>query len=297
MDHQPHISNACWSWPPLAFRLATADAVIAARAAEIMSRWPVPAVDRLDSQPVLLQNVEKLPADQWRFTGSQPEARGLCASSADVLRAIEADTVLSILNRPDLFLTIHGALVARGSQTVLIIGSPMSGKSSLACALGLSGWQLLCDDVTILSHTEGLPTATPVPRRINLRVSSKDLFSTDQWDQLSSFPNFDTISEGVAFHPPHFHPAGEALPLSAVLFVQPEPPDSGKPLLAPLHPAEALLAATAYTNIIKTAGMGDSLKRLSPILNAVPAFNLSRAELPRMISAIDQLYHQMATGA
>ncbi len=297
MDYTPPIDEACWSWPPLRFRLPTDDADIAAGAVQVMSRWSAYRAESLmppstDAQPVLVQHVEKLSPDQWRFRGSQPEAQGLCSSRADVLRAIEADTVLAILNRPDLFLTIHGALVTRESKTVLLVGSPMAGKSSLAAALGLSGWQLLCDDVTLLSQEDSFPQATSVPRRINLRASSQNLFSAEQWQQFADFPNFEMTPEGIVFHPPDHSPAGQPLPLSAVVFVDPTLADSGKSLAAPLHPADALLAATAYTNVIKTAGMGESLKRLSPILNAVPAFNLSRAEMPRLIAAMDHLHHQ-----
>lgn len=298
MDYQPPTADANWSWPPLIFRLTTSDADIAAQAVEIMSRWSGPPVESSllypkEAQSVLVQHVEKITVGQWRFIGSQPEAQGLCRSRADVFRAIEADAVLAILNRPDLFLTIHGALVTRESKTVLIIGSPMSGKSSLASVLGLSGWQLLCDDVTLLSQADKSPQATPVPRRINLRASSQSLFSAEQWGQFANFPNFNLTPEGIAFHPPHHHPASQSVPLSAIVFVRPTPANSGQSLITPLHPAEALIAATAYTNVIKTEGMGDSLKRLSPILNAVPAFNLYRAEMPRLIAAMDHLHHHM----
>jgi HprK-related kinase A len=60
-------------------------------------------------------------------------------------------------------LVLHGAVVARGAEGVLLIGHSGSGKSTLCAALALDGWRLLSDELAIISTADGLLSGTARP--------------------------------------------------------------------------------------------------------------------------------------
>lgn len=68
---------------------------------------------------------------------------------------------------------IHSAVVERHGLALVLPGQPGSGKSTLCAALALSDWRILSDELTIISHADGL--VQPVPRPISLKGPSIDL--------------------------------------------------------------------------------------------------------------------------
>lgn len=68
---------------------------------------------------------------------------------------------------------IHSAVVERDGRALVLPGQPGAGKSTLCAALSLSGWRLLSDELTIVSHADKQVQA--VPRPISLKGNSIDL--------------------------------------------------------------------------------------------------------------------------
>jgi hypothetical protein len=54
--------------------------------------------------------------------------------------------------------TFHGAVLVRAGQAVLAVGGTGAGKSTLAYAAQRGGWDVLTDDVAMVSHDPGSPT-------------------------------------------------------------------------------------------------------------------------------------------
>lgn len=65
-------------------------------------------------------------------------------------------------------LTLHASCVALGERAVLLAGPSGSGKSSLALALIALGYQLVADDYTILTASNGRLLARSPPRLAGL---------------------------------------------------------------------------------------------------------------------------------
>jgi hypothetical protein len=237
----------------------------------------------------------------WLFTGSQPGAAGYCADFACVIRAAEADATLAILNHPDLFTTVHGALVSKAGRSALIVGPSLSGKSTLAVAMAAAGCVLHCDDVAILhSHAGGIWTGTGVPRRVSLRESSRALLGEPRWRDLLSAPASDATEAGLLVPVSHLvdgrpqvSPSSKSpapAPLTAIIFLNRSgaPPASAVSRFArPIHPADALLALCAYTNVVRSSGgMARGITRLAPLIENVPAYDVPRSDLSTMVESL-----------
>lgn len=58
-------------------------------------------------------------------------------------------------------LVLHASGVLVGEQALLIVGSPGTGKSTLAAALATMGHAVLCDDVALIVFRHGRPVVPP----------------------------------------------------------------------------------------------------------------------------------------
>ncbi len=68
------------------------------------------------------------------------------------------------------FLQVHAACVSRGAGGVLLGGKPEAGKTTLAAALTLGGWQYLCDEFALIDPATGL--LQPFPKALNVKAGS-----------------------------------------------------------------------------------------------------------------------------
>jgi len=212
-----------------------------------------------------------------------------------LMRAVETDAAMAVFNHPDVFVTAHGALLARGDDAILIAGPSHSGKSTTSCALWAAGWQLLADDVSLLDPAGTM--ATPLLRRVSLRHPSRALLGENFWNRMLGTTTCDPTPEGYVFHPDEIEGRSRArtVSLRAIVFLQ----RLGAPCVDPGHllpmPAvTALLALAPYTNTIRHYGMGETMKRLEPLINRVPSFDFGRAPLDVMVGALDQLLNEVA---
>lgn len=289
METEAH-SPALWAQNNLRFALHTPEPDLNRRAKCIMQYWNAPG-----SSPTEICNMYAASVGAaWRFQGSQADTSGLYTDIPTVLRAAETDAALAIINRPAQFLTVHGALLARGDDAVLLVGPSHSGKSTTSCALWAAGWQLLSDDLTILLPSPDTGMASPVLRRVSLRHGSKGLLGDEFWQRIIALETCDETPEGYVFHPDELEPAGRSrartVRLCAIVFLRRrEIPSPAPACLSRIAPIEALLALCPYTNVIRHMGLGECMARLGGLMNSVPCYDLGRGPLPAMIDAIQNL--------
>lgn len=75
--------------------------------------------------------------------------------------------LLELLRTRGLFF-VHGALVTRGRESVLLLGRGGGGKSTLAAALLRCGWRLVADDNLLLRLERGRPRLWPLEQELSL---------------------------------------------------------------------------------------------------------------------------------
>jgi HprK-related kinase A len=79
-----------------------------------------------------------------------------------------------VAQRPLGYLVMHAAVVARGSDALMMPGFPGAGKSTLCASLVLlEDWRLLSDELAVLDPVTGLVQAHPRP--ISLKNASIDI--------------------------------------------------------------------------------------------------------------------------
>jgi hypothetical protein len=71
---------------------------------------------------------------------------------------------------------IHGALIARNGNGILLCGDSLSGKSTLSYACARAGWTFVCDDGTLLVRKHSSRYAIGNPTSIRFREDARRLF-------------------------------------------------------------------------------------------------------------------------
>ena len=163
----------------------------------------------------------------------------------------------------------HAAALARGEHAILLPGKPGTGKSTLALALALEGFELLGEDVVFMDPDSGV--IHPFPRA--LRVDDDSRARLEQLG-LSSDP-----AERVgSLLPPSVLPSWRATPsrpLSHVLFVEWD--EEGTVEVVPMTQAEAAVELRARTHTLRREP-----ERCWPVLRRVLAparcYRLMRGE-------------------
>jgi hypothetical protein len=203
------------------------------------------------------------------------------------LRLVEYLAVQALCEAPEGPPILHGALVAKGGKGVVILGHGGAGKSTLACALWQEGWELLCDDTTMVEIDCGM--ARPTPRRVSLRTSSRDLLGEALWASIPATPSYEPTGEGWLFHPTEVDGKArpEAIKLGALIFLARQGNAARPGRLQQLEPAHALLALLHHAHLIRRLDLGAAILCLKPLVEAVPAYDLRRGALGDMVESID----------
>jgi HprK-related kinase A len=92
---------------------------------------------------------------------------------------------------------IHSAVVEQGGGALVLPGEPGAGKSTLCAALALSGWRLLSDELTIVSHDTC--EVQPMPRPISLKRKSIDIVRAGFAEAVLTVPVEDTHKGTIAY--------------------------------------------------------------------------------------------------
>lgn len=282
--------NIAWNQGNLHFEVECPIAPVAARLRQVLSYWKAPALPGSSSVPLSRQSVVPH-SDGYLHRAPTPEMDNrVYGDVAPLVRAVETTAGMAVLNHYEQFTSVHGALLARGSDGVLLVGPSQSGKSTTSCALWAAGWQLLADDVTLLHAASA--TATPLMRRVSLRHPSRDLLGEDFWKRMLAATTCDPTSEGYVFHPDELEGQSRAriATLRAIVFLRRlNAPEPGPAQVAPVTQVQSLMSLAPYTNTVRHTSLGDTMQRLGPLVNAVPTYDMGRGPLPEMIAALETL--------
>jgi hypothetical protein len=167
------------------------------------------------------------------------------------------------------------------------LGRCESGKSTLALWL----WHhrslpLLCDDVLLLDEGPGWVHA--VPRRISVRHPSRPLLGETCWGRILASPHLTPTTEGFVFHPGGFEDQLRLVRLRAVFLLERHEGSAPPGGTIPLPVTDAVFALAPYTSA-RNHGMGAAIRAAARVADAVPVFELGRAEPHRMADALDSL--------
>lgn len=269
-----------WGQEPLHFEVTSSDRAVLERMALVTRPWRTSA-----ARAVVCRWRVEAAGDGWEARCEHCQ-RVLAGPSRDWgVRAVEFCTAQAYFESPAA-VAIHGALVTRGDRGLLIVGRSETGKSTLACSLWARGGQFLGDDVTLLDPAGRLGWSAP--RRVSLRFGSHGLLGHALWERILATPASETVEDGVLFHPDEVDglPRPPAVRLRAVALLdrrgQPAGPEGAR-----IEPAHALLALLPYTSLRVEPGAG--IRRLRPLADTVPVYDLGRAPLPAMTDAAERL--------
>lgn len=102
-----------------------------------------------------------------------------------------------VAQRPLGWLVLHGAVLARDGDALVMPGFPGAGKSTLCASLAFAGgWRLLSDELTLLDPADGL--LVPHPRPISLKNASIDVVSAFPGARLG--PVYRDTRKGTVTH-------------------------------------------------------------------------------------------------
>lgn len=272
-----------WARPPIGFELHSIDDHVLAHAALVFKPW----ISHASPPPDCVWRVEPVDtgaAPAWRLAGCADRASHTHTSIASAIRSLETMAVRTCFDSPSAR-TLHGALVSRNGRGVILVGRGEAGKSTLACALWERGWSLLGDDIALVDEEEGCAWAAPC--RVSLREASRELLGAGLWSRLLATPAAERTSKGWLFNPAEIDGRDRSAPvrLGALVFL-------GRTAgLAPgprrLVPAQALLALLPYSNLSTRMAAGDVIRRLRPLAELVPAWDLAQGPITEMIAAVE----------
>jgi hypothetical protein len=280
-----------WGHPPFVFELCSSDAALLARAATLFAVWHSSG----PGEPRWRWRVEPMAGDRpgrestWEVRSDGSQEVVVIDTREIALRLVEFLAVQALCEAPEGPPMLHGALVAKDGKGVVILGHGGAGKSTLACALWQEGWELLCDDTTVVEVDRGV--ARPTPRRVSLRASSRDLLGEALWASIPTTPSYEPTGEGWLFHPAEVDGKArpESIKLEALIFLARQGNTARPGRLQQLEPAHALLALLRYAHVIRRLDLGEAILCLKPLAEAVPAYDLGRGALPEMVQAIERV--------
>jgi hypothetical protein len=274
-----------WGQGSHTFELQSPDAAVLARAAIVFRPWA------RQGQPSTTWTIAPdTGAQTWRLRADHTDDIVVRGDAPRAVTAIEALSLLRLLDGPPEVLSLHAALLASPEgRGLLIVGPNGAGKSTAACALWMRGFSLLGDDVALID-ADSL-TASSGPRRVSLRSSSQSLLGDVLWSRIASAPASDTTVEGYVFHPEEVdeRPRPLAARLAACVFLARSGAVPTGGVCRRIEPAQAALALLPYSNLIRRQDAGTALARIAPLAAALPAYDLDRGPLSEMSAAIERL--------
>lgn len=280
-----------WVEQGFVFEIVSSDRMLLEMARRVFAA-PSPAVTEVPTRSWKIDRVNSGSSETaaWQVSGSS-ESSSMLPVRADTRETailhVEQDALEWLLNNFDDAIVVHGALLSRNGKGVVIVGPSFAGKSTLATALWQSGWSLMCDDIVFIDTSAR--TASPAPRRVSLRFESKTLVGDSTWNEISRTPSCIQTWKGLFFHPHELsgREKEKTTDLSAIFFLARLDTVTGPAEVREINPAKASLSFLSYAFNARTLPFIEGLRRITPLLDKVPAYDLGRGELPAMINAVE----------
>jgi len=137
------------------------------------------------------------PQSVFEFDGSVP-FKPLAAQQAFAL--LEWGMNWCIYSHAHSFLIIHGAVLERSGQALILPAPSGSGKSTLCAAMMNRGWRLLSDELILIDPASGM--INPLGRPISLKNRSIDVLRQFAPNAMITDPIHDTAKGSVAHMKP-----------------------------------------------------------------------------------------------
>ena len=274
-----------WGSGPVAFELRSPDEDILDEARRVFSPWrPSADADVVESYDAQWTDDEIVVKPRPPLPDGSKHKRITHVGHA--VAVVEYAAIWQIVEACTHLLSFHAALLHRAGKSVAVVGPSHSGKSTLAAGLWQSGWEFLCDDLTIVASGR---TAIPGPRRVSLRHESKPLLGEALWRSITDTKGYFKHEHGWLFQPMHIDGGAPGkVDLSAVFFLK---RNGAAACTKPerLTPAHAALALLPYTNFVRKRSFPSALAPVAELMAETPAWDLPRAELPSMVGAVNRL--------
>ncbi len=177
-------------------------------------------------------------------------------------------------------LHLHAGAVTRAGLTVLIIGSSMSGKSTLVAKLVSLGWSYLSDEQLGVMVTGAL---VPYPRSITLRQESWPLF-----DHLVS-PAMRTHAHGgrLEVPPSQFGSTYHGAPVCPTIAVCPDVSTTTQST-EHMKTSETMSMLLEQSLDLERAGR-QGLETMLAVVTAAPGYHVRGQDLAETCAAIEEL--------
>ena len=185
------------------------------------------------------------------------------------------------------YLIIHAAVVEKDGVSLILPGSPGSGKSTLSAGLTGRGWRLLSDEMALISVDD--LTITPSPRPVSLKNQSIDIISQYLDSPLMGSRIKGTLKGDIC------HLASNDLAISnqlkrcdPALILFPKYRINQASKLNPIKKASAAMSLIENSfnfNILGTKGFNT----ITRIIDRVDSFLIEYPDLDTAISLIDQI--------
>jgi hypothetical protein len=210
-------------------------------------------------------------------------------AQAGVLSEILARRVLPRLSALHDRLPIHGASLANADGAVLILGTSGAGKSTLTAAMAAAGWDILSDDMSILSGSGGvdsLPQVWQTAPGISLWEPSRRGLGLPE-DQCRPIEGYDGK---YWFAPPRANRDGP-VPVRAIIFIM---RGTGEEIdWSPIAGPKAVVMTAEQMVRFDPADIAETgkvLNRLARLAARIPCYELSYPRaydvLPDVIEAV-----------
>ena len=200
--------------------------------------------------------------------------------SADACRHLIVNQIFPRILAHNGRLIVHAAAVRSNHSTLMLTGPSGAGKSTLAASFYAAGWDLLGDDAfRVESSTDGLECRA-IYQSLRLFEDSRravlaGVGRSSPVAHYSSKHSVDGLGDPTG---------GVPQPLSAIIFVEPEP--SPEPIIDAVSPGEACIGLVEHSFWLDPKDRNGTLERLRQSGTAagkVPAFRL---RFPRRYDAL-----------
>jgi hypothetical protein len=209
------------------------------------------------------------------------------ASEASLRFSIINATMAAVLQHRGL-LVFHASAVARDGRAAIFMGSPTSGKSTIAAAMHRSGFSVLSDEIVAvafptLPQGDG-PVVLPGMPHIRLLPRSAQYLGQDP----ESMPRIRSDEDKRAYSARNGFPEN-SIPLRRIYILK----KSDGNCLEPIAPQAAFLEIISnyYTiGMVRAGGAPEHLKNCTRLISTVPIRRLHRADalhhLPGLIELV-----------
>lgn len=210
------------------------------------------------------------------------------------LFSLFAEPVMRTLLIRRRLLSFHAAALCKDGQAILIMAAKEAGKSTLSWALQRQGWQLLADDLVRVEEADGRWCAYAGHRDTKLTPEAASALGY-RAEELQ--PRFDDAGPPasaflfgkVVVDPLGGSPPSGAVPLAAILFLEPRDVSLDEPFIRRLEPATAIRFLLEHMTPDPVAlGAPPGLKMQQDLGSIATKIPLAMLRLPDRINVLAQ---------